>query len=99
MIDSSRARIGILIVAVLVNSALIGSADAAQRFSRRDQQILSQLSPEARKEVLSRLTRGETVEGIVQTMALNRLSLLYAEGRVVDLDVMQGATLWPGVST
>ena len=54
------------------------------------QQILSQLSPQAQKEVLSRLTPGETVEGIVETMALNRLSLLYAEGRIIDVDVIQG---------
>jgi hypothetical protein len=80
----------LLIAAVLAIAALAGSADAAQRLSRQDQHILSQLSPEARKEVLSRMTPGETVEGIVETMALNRLSQLYAEGRVVELDVIQG---------
>jgi hypothetical protein len=80
----------LLIAAVLAILALAGSADAAQRLSKQDQQMLSQLSPQARKEVLSRLTPGETVEGIVETMALNRLSQLYAEGRVVELDVVQG---------
>jgi hypothetical protein len=80
----------LLVAAVLAIFALAGSADAAQRLSKQDQQMLSQLSPQARKEVLSRLTPGETVEGIVETMALNRLSQLYAEGRVVELDVIQG---------
>jgi hypothetical protein len=80
----------LLIAAVLAFFALAGNADAAQRFSRQDQQILSQLSPQARSEVLSRLTPGETVGEIVETMALNRLSQLYAEGKVVDLDVIQG---------
>jgi hypothetical protein len=80
----------LLIAAVLAFFALAGSTDAAQRLSRQDQQILSQLSPQARSEVLSRLTPGETVEGIVETMALNRLSQLYAEGKVVELDVIQG---------
>jgi hypothetical protein len=80
----------LLIAAVLAFFALAGNADAAQRFSRQDQQILSQLSPQARSEVLSRPTPGETVGEIVETMALNRLSQLYAEGKVVDLDVIQG---------
>ena len=79
-----------LFAAVLAFSSLTGGADAAQRLSKQDQQILSQLSPQARQEVLSRLTPGETVEGIVETMALNHLSQLYAESRVVELDVMQG---------
>jgi hypothetical protein len=80
----------LLIATVLAVFALAGSADAAQRLSRQDQQILSQLSPQARNEVLSRLTPGETVKEIIETMALNRLSQLYAEGKVVDLDVIQG---------
>jgi hypothetical protein len=80
----------LLIAAVLAFFALADTADAAQRLSRQDQQILSQLSPQARSEVLSRLTPGETVKGIVETMALNRLSQLYAEGKVVELDVIQG---------
>jgi len=79
-----------IIAAAVAVVALAGSAEAAQRLSKQDQQILSQLSPQARNEVLSRLTPGETVEGIVETMALNRLSLLYAEGRIIDVDVIQG---------
>ncbi len=62
----------LMVAAVLAIFALVGSADAAQRLSRQDQQILSQLSPQARSEVLSRLTPGETVKEIVETMALNR---------------------------
>jgi hypothetical protein len=80
----------LLIAIVLAIFALADSAGAAQRLSRQDQQILSQLSPQARSEVLSRLTPGETVKEIIETMALNRLSQLYAEGKVVELDVIQG---------
>lgn len=80
----------LLTVLVLTFFALLSGAEAAMHVSKKDQQILSQLSPSARKEVMSRLTPGETVEGIVETMALNRLSLLYAEGRIVEVDVIQG---------
>lgn len=80
----------LLTVIVFVFFALFGGAEAAMQMSKQDQQILSQLSPAARKEVMSRLTPGETVKGIVETMALNRLSQLYAEGRIVEVDVIEG---------
>lgn len=80
----------LLTAIVLTLFALLGGAEAAMHMTKQDQQILSQLSPAARKEVISRLSPGETVKGIVETMALNRLSLLYAEGRVVEVDVIQG---------
>jgi hypothetical protein len=70
--------------------AFLGGAEAAVHMSKQDRQILSQLSPEARKEVLSRMGPGQSVESIVETMALNRLSLLYAEGRIVEIDVIEG---------
>jgi hypothetical protein len=80
----------LLTVIALALFALLGGAEAAMHMTKQDQQILSQLSPEARKEVISRLSPGETVMGIVETMALNRLSLLYAEGRIVEVDVIEG---------
>lgn len=79
-----------IIATAITVLALVGTAEAAQQLSKQDQQILSQLSPQTRKEVLSRLTPGETVKGIVETMVLNRLSLLEAEGRIVEVDVIQG---------
>jgi hypothetical protein len=90
----------LLIAAILAIFTTFGIAAAATqspkqayttaRLSKQDQQLLSRLSPEARKEVLSRLTPGQTVKEILDTMALNRLSALYSEGRVVQADVIQG---------
>ena len=79
-------------VAVFIAVALLFGADsfAGQHLSKQDQQILNSLTPAARKEVMSRLTPGETVEGILKVMVLNRLSLLFAEGRVESVDVIKG---------
>ncbi|HYN38754.1 MAG TPA: hypothetical protein VES39_05840 [Rhodospirillales bacterium] len=75
---------------VIACFAWFGSAEAAMHMSKQDQQILSQLTPAARKEVLSRLTPGQSVTALVETMVLNRLSLLYAEGRIVEVDLIEG---------
>lgn len=80
------------VIALFVAFAMLFSSEgfAAQHFSKEDQQILKQLSPAARKEVISRMTPGETVDGVVTVMALNKLSLLFAEGRVEAVDVIKG---------
>lgn len=80
------------VIALFVAFAMLFSSGtfAAPQLSKQDQQILKQLSPAARKEVVSRLSPGETVEGILEVMVLNRLSLLFAEGRVESVDVIKG---------
>lgn len=73
----------ILITAVLfLLLAVPMAADAGMHMSANDKRILNSLTPEARKEVLSRLTPGETVQGIVEVMVLNNLSRLYEQGRL-----------------
>lgn len=80
-----------LMIAACAILAMSGVAAAAQpKLSAQDRQILKELSPEDRKEVLSRLEPGQSVQGVVETMALNRLSAMYAEGRIVELDVIKG---------
>ena len=79
-----------LIAAAVTAVALVGSAQAAQQMSAQDRQLLSQLTPQARQEVMSRLGPGQSVREIVETMVLNRLSAMYAEGKVVEVDVITG---------
>ena len=83
-----------LIAAVLVALAVAGAAEAKQPpLSATDKQILSQLSPKNRQEVLSRLGPGQAVREIVETMALNKLSAAYVEGRIVEIDVIKGVAV------
>lgn len=72
-------RIRNIAMVLLALTVTMGSALAAP-MSAQDKKLLARLSPELRKEVVSRLTPGETVRGILEVMLLNRLSMLSAEG-------------------
>jgi hypothetical protein len=57
---------------------------------------LAQLTPDLRKEVESRMVNGQTVRGILETMLLNNLSLLFASNRVVAADFDKGVVAVEG---
>lgn len=79
-----------LIAAAVAAGVLFAvGAEAAQRVSKQDQQILDQLQPQTRKEVMARMGPGQTVPEIVETMALNYLSAAYAEGRILEVDIVR----------
>jgi hypothetical protein len=77
----------LIAAAIAATTLLVGSAYAAQQLSRQDKQILDQLQPQTRQEVMSRMGPGQTVPEIVETLALNYLSAAYAEGRVQEIDI------------
>jgi hypothetical protein len=81
------------LVAVATLVAVNAEAARQQRLSATDQQILNSLTPQARQEVMSRLTPGQTVEGIVETMVLNRLSRMYVEGKIEVIEVAKGTAV------
>jgi len=59
---------------------------------------LAQLSPQLRSQVKARLTDGQTVRGILETMLLNNISLLFAANRIVAVDFDKGVAVVAGAN-
>ena len=59
---------------------------------------LAQLTPKLRSEVEARLTGGQTVRGILETILLNEISLQFASGRVVAADFEKGVVVVDGTN-
>jgi hypothetical protein len=59
---------------------------------------LAQLTPQLRSQVEARMTGGQTVRGILETMPLNNISKLFATNRVVAIDFDKGVAVVDGTN-
>lgn len=78
-----------LFTATLLAAATLGPAHA---LTSKEEAKLQALSPELRAEVKDRLGPEQTVDGILETMLLNRLSDMYANARYFKID-QENATI------
>ena len=82
----------------VVSAAFLGvflaftSAQAAE-MSPRDKAVFDMLSPELQEKVKARLTDGNTVRGVLETMLLNEISTLFATNRIDAVDFEDGVAI------
>lgn len=76
----------IRIFSAAVAAALLATSAIAMPPTSLEKAELSMLSPAKQKEVLSRATGGNTVDGVIETMLLNQISDEFAQGNVVGVD-------------
>lgn len=76
--------IALLAAGILPAIALPAGSTAFERAE------LGQLTPQLRAQVKARLTQGQTVRGILETMLLNNISQLFAVGAVKAVDFEKG---------
>jgi hypothetical protein len=72
--------------ATLAAALITATAAVAAPPTALEKAELSMLSPARQKEVLSRATGGNTVDGVIETMLLNQISDEFAQGNVVGMD-------------
>ena len=69
-------------------------AQVSPNFDKAEgQAVLAELNPDKRAEVEARLTGGNTVRGILETMLLNNLKARYPASRIVALDYGRGTAV------
>jgi hypothetical protein len=84
-----RFDMRLFVVAALIAAFAHGAADA-RSMSAKDKKMLESLTPELRQEVMARVGPEQTVEGVLETMILNRLSYIHSGATIYDVDVEQG---------
>lgn len=84
-----RKIVSIIVVAVALG---LGSAQAAE-MTARDKAVFDILSPQLQEQVKSRLTGGNTVRGVLETMLLNDVSKLFATNRILAVDFNEGVAI------
>jgi hypothetical protein len=62
----------------------------AASYTKPEEAELAQLTPDLRAQVEARITNGQTVRGILETMLLNNVSALFAARRVKAVDFEKG---------
>lgn len=82
----------LLSVALAFGLLLSGAVHAAE-MSAEEQQILDNLSPELRQDVMDRMGPDQTVTGILRTTLLNNLSQEFGTMRIIDADYTQGVAV------
>jgi hypothetical protein len=81
-----------LSAAVLGVCLAFTSAQAAE-MNPRDKAVFDMLSPELQAQVKARLTDGNTVRGVLETMLLNEISQLFATNRIEAVDFEDGVAI------
>jgi len=84
-----RNIVSIIVLAVFLG---LGSAQAAE-MTARDKAVFDMLSPQLQEQVKSRLTSGNTVRGVLETMLLNEISELFATNRILAVDFNEGVAI------
>ena len=84
---------GVLAVILLASGATL--ADDATPFEKAE---LAQLTPQLRSQVEARMTGGQTARGILETMLLNNISLLFTANRIVAVDFDKGVVVAAGAN-
>jgi hypothetical protein len=89
--DMSRST-GRAFVLALLGAALpmLAFAYEATAFEKAE---LAQLTPQLRAQVEARMTNGQTVRGILETMLLNNISALFAVSAVKAVDFEKGVAI------
>jgi hypothetical protein len=84
-----RKTVSIIVLAVFLG---LGSAQAAE-MTAKDKAVLDTLSPQLQEQVKARLTEGNTVRGVLETMLLNNISELFAVNRIQAVDFDRGVAI------
>jgi len=79
-----------LALASAVVIAASTSPALAASYTKLEEAELAQLTPDLRAQVEARITNGQTVRGILETMLLNNVSALFAARRVEAVDFEKG---------
>jgi len=77
----------------LASAAVLAAATLpalAASYTKLEEAELAQLTPQLRSQVEARITNGQTVRGILETMLLNNVSALFAAQRVEAVDFEKG---------
>jgi hypothetical protein len=88
------SRIATAFVVLLLASNSVFAYDATA-FEKAE---LAQLTPQLRSQVEARMTGGQTVRGVLETMLLNNISQLFAANRVVAIDFDKGVAVAEGTN-
>jgi hypothetical protein len=67
---------------------------SAASYTKLEEAELAQLAPDLRAQVEARITNGQTVRGILETMLLNNISALFAAQRVEAVDFEKGVLVF-----
>lgn len=93
MLVASQRR---ALLAVAAAAALVPvAAHAATQLTAFEKAELAQLTPALQAEVKKRMAQGgQKVREILETMLLNKISLLFAQGRVAAVDFEKGIAVY-----
>lgn len=92
MIVASQRR---ALLAAAAAAALLPAAAGAAELTPFEQAEIGQLSPALQAEVKKRMAEGgQKVREILETMLLNKISLLFAQGRVAAVDFEKGIAVY-----
>ena len=83
----TRRLLAIASTAVVAASTLPAFASSYTKFEEAE---LAQLSPALRAQVEARISNGQTVRGVLETMLLNNISMLFAAQKVEAVDFDKG---------
>ena len=83
----SRRTLALASAAVVAASVLPALAAS---YTKHEEAELAQLTPDLRAQVEARITNGQTIRGILETMLLNNVSALFAARRVEAVDFEKG---------
>ena|SRR5271166_796285 len=86
------------IAAALALMLLAAGGAFAYEATALEKTELAQLTPQLRSQVEARMTGGQTVRGILETMLLNNISQLFAANRVVAVDFDKGVAVVEGTN-
>src|SRR5215469_16654737 len=67
---------------------------SAASYAKLEEAELAQLAPDLRAQVEARITNGQTVRGVLETMLLNNISALFAAQRVEAVDFEKGIAVF-----
>jgi hypothetical protein len=87
-----RKIVSILSAAIIGVSLMCASAQAAD-MTPRDKAVFDTLTPQLQEKVKARLTDGNTVRGVLETMLLNEISELFATNRIQAVDFDEGVAI------
>jgi hypothetical protein len=91
---SRYAKTGAALAVMLLASGAAFAYDA----TALEKAELAQLTPQLRSQIEARITGGQTVRGILETMLLNNISQLFATNRVVAVDFDKGVAVVEGTN-
>ena len=90
MILAHRRTLALIAAAAI---AVATTPARAASYTKLEEAELAQLTPDLRSQVEARITGGQTVRGILETMLLNNVSALFAAQRVEAVDFEKGVVV------